>query len=220
MKLRLIVPALLVFVFMTTGFAQAGLIYKKNVKDKARMGKRDDGKAPYSEVEAVKPPSPQQHDLVKVIVREVSNAEAKGSTKIDKETSLDASLKEFVNFHGKDGISSGGLPKISGSASLGMDADASTTKETTFTAVIKAEVVEVLPNGNLIIEAKKVRTINNETETITMTGVIDPDDLDSTGTILSEDVAQMKLSFKGKGSVSDSQRRGILTRVLDFIWPF
>ena len=220
MKLRLTVPVLLVLMLVTTGLAEGGLIYKKNVERKNRVGESEDGKTPYTQVETVKPPSPQLHDLVKIVVYEVADAEAKGSTKIERETSLDASLKEFINFHGREGISRGVMPSIKGSAKLESDSDASTSKETTFTAVIKAEVVEILPNGNLIVEAKKVRTINEETETISLTGVIDPDDLSSAGVIMSEDISNMNLSFKGKGSVSDSQRRGLLSRVLSALWPF
>ena len=196
MKLRLTVPALLVVMLVTTGLAEGGLIYKKNVEQKSRVGESENGKTPYTEVETVKPPSPQLHDLVKIYVREVANAEAKGSTSLERETTLDASLKEFINFHGREGISRGVMPSIKGGATLESESDASTSKETTFTAVIKAEVVEILPNGNLMIEAKKVRTINEETETIALTGVIDPDDLSSAGVVMSEDVANMNLSFK------------------------
>jgi len=87
-------------------------------------------------------------------------------------------------------------------------------------ATIKAEVAEVLPNGNLVIEAIKTRTVNQETEVISLTGVIDPADLDATGTVLSDDIAQLKLSYTGSGAVSDPQKRGILMRILDWFWPF
>jgi len=209
------------FVLALQQTATSGLIFKKN-SQKAKLQARihGEGASPYGTVVVEKPPSPKMHDLVKVIILETTVAEASGKTEIEKETSVSASLKEFINFHGRTGTHRGTLPSLKGSVNFETDNEAKTSKKMKLYATIKAEVVEVLPNGNLVIEAKKNRQINEEKETITLTGVIDPDDLDSTGSITSDDVAQLRVTYTGRGSVSDAQRRGILTRVLDFIWPF
>jgi flagellar L-ring protein precursor FlgH len=213
----LVILALLIPVRTATG----GLIFKKNMeKAQAVAQAKGESTAPYSPVAVKKPPSPKMHDLVKVIVLEHTIAEAEGKTDIEKETTLAASIQEFLNFHGRDVTHRGTYPSISGSAGFEMDNQAKTSKKTKLSATIKAEVVEILPNGNLILEAKKERQINEEKETITLTGVIDPDDLDATGCIISDDVAQLRVAYTGRGSVSDGQKRGLLSKVLTYLWPF
>ncbi len=222
MRSRFILTIVIVATLLMFGkSAVAGLIYKKNVaKNKAVPAKLGEGAAPYASVEINKPPSPKMHDLVKIVIVESSNASVEGKTGINKETSVDASLDKYINFHGVQGISRGVMPEFGGSVEFEMENEAKTSKKSKITAVVKAEVVEVLPNGNLVVEAKKTRKVNDETETITLTGVIDPDDLSLSGMIRSEDVAQLNISYTGRGSVSDSQRRGWLTKVLDMFWPF
>ncbi len=213
----LVILALLIPVRTATG----GLIFKKNMeKAQAVAQAKGESTAPYSPVAVKKPPSPKMHDLVKVIVLEHTIAEAEGKTDIEKGTSLSASIEEFLNFHGRDVNHRGTYPSISGSAAFEMDNEAKTSKKTKLSATIKAEVVEILPNGNLVLEAKKERQINEEKETITLTGVIDPDDLDATGCIISDDVAQLRVAYTGRGSVSDGQKRGLLSKVLTYLWPF
>lgn len=178
------------------------------------------GTTMYGSVPAEKPPAPKVRDLVKVIVLEQSSAVSQGKTEISKDSKLDAALKSYIDFKGGDFNDQGRLPKIGVDAKYESDNEAKTSKMMKITATIKAEVVEILPNGNLVIEAVKIRVVNQETEKITLTGIIDPDDMDATGSVLSDDVAQLCVSYTGKGSVSDSQKRGALGRLLDFFWPF
>ncbi len=214
--------ALVILALLVLGrTAAGGLIFKKKMeKAQAVAQAKGESTAPYSPVAVKKPPSPELHDLVKVIVLEHTIAEAEGKTNIEKETSLAASIKEFLNFHGRDVTHRGTLPSIKGSAELEIDNEAKTSKKTKLSATIKAEVVEILPNGNLVLEAKKERQINEEKEIITLTGVIDPDDLDATGSIISDDVAQLRIAYTGRGSVSDGQKRGLLSKILTYLWPF
>ncbi len=195
-----------------------GSLFRKGLQQTKSTAQK--GATIYSTVPAEKPPSPGLHDLVKVLVLEQTSAVSQGKTEIEKNSQLDMALKAFINFHGQDLNARGRLPKVSLDAKYESDNEAKTSKMIKITATIKAEVVEILPNGNLVIEATKRRIVNQENETITLTGVIDPDDLDATGTVLSDDVARLKIAYTGKGSVSDSQRRGVLGRLLDFIWPF
>jgi flagellar L-ring protein precursor FlgH len=205
-------------VLLQTSVCCGGSLFRKGVQQ--TNGTVCKGTTIYSTVPVEKPPTPKLHDLVKVLVIEQSSAFSKGKTKIEKDSQLDAAMKAFVNFDGRDLNARGKLPGVSLNAKYESDNEASTSKTMKITATIKAEVVEVLPNGNLVIEATKTRVVNQENEMITLTGVIDPDDMDATGSVLSDDVARLKVSYTGTGSVSDSQKRGVLGRVLDFLWPF
>lgn len=208
-------------VLLPVSLCMGGSLFRKG-QEQAAQNPVPGGATIYTTVPAEKPPTPQVHDLVKVVVLEVSSAAANGNTKEEKNTELDASLDTFINWDGST-LNPGGQsqnPQVDLKAKHKTDNKAETKKAMTIKATIKAEVMEVLPNGNLQIEATKTRTVNQETETITLTGVIDPDDISAAGAVFSDDVAQLKLSYTGSGSVSDPQKRGVLTKVLDWIWPF
>jgi len=217
MKISVVAVAMLL---LAGAVCLGGSLFRKGQEQKAQ-NPAPSGATIYTSVPAEKPPSPKLHDLVKVIVLEVSTASANGKTKEEKNTELNASLNKFINWDGStlNGDQSNN-PAVDLKAKHKTDNKAETSKNMIIKATIKAEVVEMLPNGNLVIEAIKTRTVNQETEVMTLTGVIDPDDLDATGTLLSDDIAQLKLAYTGSGTVSDPQKRGILTRILDWLWPF
>jgi flagellar L-ring protein precursor FlgH len=95
-----------------------------------------------------------------------------------------------------------------------------TTRDESMTASITARVVEVTANGNLYIQGMREIKVNNEVQFMTLSGLIRPVDISPDNTILSSYVADAKISYSGRGAVSDKQRPGWLTRVIDFIWPF
>lgn len=211
--------AAVVLVVLPVSPCFGGSLFRKGQEQSAR-NPVPGGATIYTAVPAEKPPAPKVHDLVKVVVPEVSSAAANGNTKTEKNTKLDASLNTFINWDGSTLNPGGENPKVDLDADLKTNHKAETKKAMSIRATIKAEVMEVLPNGNLQIEVTKTRTVNQETETITLAGVIDPDDISAAGSVFSNDVAQLKLSYTGSGSVSDARKRGALTKVLDFIWPF
>jgi len=211
--------AAVVLVVLPVSPCFGGSLFRKGQEQSAR-NPVPGGATIYTAVPAEKPPAPKVHDLVKVVVLEVSSAAANGNTTTEKNMELNASLNTFINWDGSTLNPGGENPKVDLDADLETDNKAETRKAMSIRATIKAEVMEVLPNGNLRIEATKTRTVNEETESITLTGVIDPDDINAAGAVFSDDVAQLKLSYTGSGSVSDAQKRGALTKVLDFIWPF
>lgn len=88
------------------------------------------------------------------------------------------------------------------------------------TASIGAQVVRVLPNGNLVIVGKRVTRVNDETQYIILSGIVRPSDIDNNNHVQSTYLADAKIDYFGHGALSDKQRPGWLSRVLDFVWPF
>ena len=88
------------------------------------------------------------------------------------------------------------------------------------TAQISARVIEVLPNGNLVIKGSRQVRVNNENQYINIQGVIRPEDISSNNIILSTYVEAASIELSGYGVVSDKQRVGWLSRILDWAWPF
>lgn len=87
-------------------------------------------------------------------------------------------------------------------------------------ASIGARVVEVYPNGNLVIFGKQEMKVNNETQYIIVSGVVRPEDIDASNTVQSTSLADAHIEYVGRGVIADKQRTGWGTRLIDMIWPF
>jgi len=88
------------------------------------------------------------------------------------------------------------------------------------TASIGASVVNVLPNGNVVLEGTREMTVNNETQYINVSGIVRPEDIGSDNHVKSTYLADAKISYSGSGVLADKQRPGWLARIFDKIWPF
>ncbi len=111
-------------------------------------------------------------------------------------------------------------PKISASAKNDFKGAGESTQEGSLKGTITAKVVDVQPNGNLLIDSRKEITINNEKQILVLQGIIRPDDIDAKNTISSQMVADAKLYFVGDGIVTEKQSSGWLGRIIDQVWPF
>ncbi len=170
----------------------------------------------------------QKHDLITVIISEETIADVRGATKVDKRTRWEWMLKEFIRLASEGNITESKLlptarstkPGVNMDSRLRNDNTASTQHSTTLESKIQAEVVEILPNGNLVIEAKKAIKINDEEEIMTVKGIVSQGDVDLNNTVRSEKVASVEINFSSKGTVGNNQKRGWLTKIISSIWPF
>jgi flagellar L-ring protein precursor FlgH len=107
-------------------------------------------------------------------------------------------------------------------ATLGMkhDGKGSTDRDGHVKAYISAVVEKVLFNGNLYIIGQREVRVNNETQYITLSGVVRPKDITSSNEVSSTFIADARITYSGTGPVADKQRVGWLGRVLDYVWPF
>jgi flagellar L-ring protein FlgH len=158
------------------------------------------------------------NDIVTVLVQEKASAVSQGSVSSERNSSANSSIKAL-----------GGIPSQLGALQnvLGLDTDRTlegkgeTTRRTVLTATMAARVVEVLPNGNLVIEGEKSVAINSEVQVIQLRGVVRPYDVGVANAISSEQIAQLELRVNGKGVVGDAIRRpNFLYRFLLGLLPF
>ena len=85
----------------------------------------------------------------------------------------------------------------------------------TLQLVIAGHVVQVMPNGVMVIEAVRDFTVGNDRQTVVLRGLVRPGDVAIDNSILSSAVSSMELEIKGKGSVADaSSRPNIVIRTL------
>lgn len=81
-------------------------------------------------------------------------------------------------------------------------------------------VIDVLPNGNLVVEGSRVRCISGERRILRVTGIVRPADLSPVNTVLSEAVANFKIEYLGRGVESKFTNQGWFSRALNHVWPF
>lgn len=92
--------------------------------------------------------------------------------------------------------------------------------ENTVTATIAARVTRVMPGNLLQIEGAREIRVNGETQYMVLTGLIRPMDVDADNTITTNRIADAQIAYYGKGILSDKQKPGWFTRLMDNVWPF
>ncbi len=85
---------------------------------------------------------------------------------------------------------------------------------------MSARIIQVLPNGNLVLRGSQEILVNNEKQYITIQGVVRPVDIGTDNTVLSTYIADARIDYTGEGDLSRKQREGWLSRFIDVVWPF
>ncbi|MBC7772087.1 MAG: flagellar basal body L-ring protein FlgH [Pyrinomonadaceae bacterium] len=177
---------------------------------------------------AVTPPPPktyQKNDLIEIIINESSLQKHQQSLDTKKDYTTKAELSKFPSLHdlielqlrnpenqSKANLELGSNNKFKGSGQY--------ERKDNFTARITATILEVKPNGTLVLEARKSFTSNKEETALVMSGLCRPDDVTLQNTIQSSQLANLSLTVKNEGDVNDASKKGFIPQVLDTIFNF
>jgi flagellar L-ring protein precursor FlgH len=160
----------------------------------------------------------QLYDLVTIVVVDNSSAVSRGVTNTTRKSSAQAAVTSLAGPNSPTGALAN-LAKASNNTQI--QGQGTTSRGTTLSTTVTAEVMHVLPNGNLVIQGQKDISVNSEKQSITVRGIIRPDDLSPTNSIPSDRVARMEILVNGKGVVNDAVKRPfILYRLLLGLLPF
>jgi flagellar L-ring protein precursor FlgH len=159
----------------------------------------------------------QVNDVVTILVSESTQANSAADTNSNRDTSAAVG---FSNLFGAEKKVKELSSAVNGKSSTSFKGAGSTTRETSLNTTVTARVKGVLPNGYLLIEGIRELRLNNENQTIFITGIVRPEDISARNIVPSGAIAQMEVRVQGRGAVSQPIRPGWLYRILNGILPF
>jgi flagellar L-ring protein FlgH len=164
-------------------------------------------------------------DILTVLISETASASKQASTSTDRSSNINAAIPNFFGLENSS-IFTGDPPDVDlnsiVSAEFGneFDGNGSTSRKEYLTASLTTQVIGRYPNGQLKIRGGKEVMVNNEVQIIYLTGIVRPVDITAANTISSDKILNSRISYTGKGVVSDNQEPGWAMRIIDNVWPF
>ncbi len=162
-------------------------------------------------------------DIIRVIVEIQDSANLNNSTKQSRDGSDKLGVPKLF---GKEKTIAKGLSVpdtkslLSTSSSRNHTGSGNISRKESIKTEVAAIVTKVLPNGNLVISGHQEVRVNYELREIKIAGIIRPKDISSTNSINTNQIAEARISYGGRGVVSDVQRPRVGSQVLDVISPF
>lgn len=159
-------------------------------------------------------------DLLTILIRENQDLKNEEKSDLTKASTLNYQLLDFAIK--PDMFRT--LPSIRTNKADTFNGAANYEKSGEFEARLTAMVVDVLPNGNLVVQGRREIRIDTEKKVLEFRGIVRRYDVMRNNTVESELVAEAFVSYAGSGSLSNAtKRRGLaswLYRALDWLWPF
>lgn len=177
---------------------------------------------------AVRMPEPRQfavHDLITIVIRESTESGSDSSLDTNKESKIDGQLSALpeLALNGLLPVRGGALvdpPKVGLNFKNEFKGDGSYTRKDSFTSRVTARIIDVKPNGLLVLEARKNIKSDQESLSIVLTGMCRKDDVAIDNTVLSTAIYDLRLTKQHEGEVRDAATKGIFTQLFDFLFNF
>jgi flagellar L-ring protein precursor FlgH len=161
-------------------------------------------------------------DILTIVVQENNTATKDQNTRTSKESGIDAAIEAFLYSPDASKLltHNGKMPAIKLNAKQNFEGGGRISNAEKITARIAVRVIDVLPNGNLVIEGTRQTSFSGETQDAILRGVVRTEDIAANNTVFSYNVADATIKYISKGTVSDNQRKGWFTRVWEKVTPF
>ena len=158
------------------------------------------------------------HDVVMIVVSESLTASTDGQVKNARASSASSGITSLFGAL----KASNNLQNLLGAkASSGLTAQGQSTTDSSLSTTFGAEVVDVLPNGMLVVQATRQLTFSQQTQLITLRGLVRPEDVSNQNQVLSTAMTDLELEVTGKGIVNDSTyRQNPLVRFIEKLLVF
>jgi flagellar L-ring protein precursor FlgH len=152
-----------------------------------------------TDVRAMRP-----NDLISVVVSESLAAETDGTVKNSRSSNASSQITALMGaLHPGNALQN----LINQSSAAGLNAQGQSATNSSLSTTFGGQVVDVLPNGMLVIEAAREVEFSQQTQTIVLRGLVRPEDISQQNQVLSTAISSLQLEVRGKGIVNDYTRR-------------
>jgi flagellar L-ring protein precursor FlgH len=166
-------------------------------------------------------------DLVTVVVFEKNEISKSSKSETKKESADDAKIESFL-FGTAAGTTSGSqalkhkgaYPAMKFSLSNSFKGEGSVANSDNISATFTVRVIDVLPNGNMIIEGMRRTAYVGETQDVILRGTVRGLDISGQNKVNSNQIADLSLRYLNSGEITDGQRKGWFKRFWDSVSPF
>jgi flagellar L-ring protein precursor FlgH len=166
-----------------------------------------------TDVRAMRP-----HDLISVVVSENLAASTDGTVKNSRASNASSSISAlFGTLHPGNALQN----LVNQTSSSGLNAQGTSATNSSLSTTFGGQVIEVLSNGMLVIEAARQVEFSQQTQTIILRGLVRPEDISQQNQVLSTAISSLELEVRGKGIINDyTHRQNVLVRLLQKVLIF
>ena len=234
-KIFWLIVLLVMTVFVVSAKGQSSSLYQDAPPPPppVRDGSRPNRLSPELAAVALTAVSPPQqrfyavNDLVTIVIRESTEAAAAASLETEKKTNIDGGLEAWPGIRGVDDVWNlisrtplDSNPRVALDFKKKFEGDGDYERKDTFTSRLTARIMDVKPNGTLVLEARKFIRSDKEELDLVVTGVCRSEDITADNTVLSTQIYDLRLLKEHKGEVRSASKKGILTKVLEGLFAF
>jgi flagellar L-ring protein precursor FlgH len=161
-------------------------------------------------------------DILTVTVNITDQANFANETQRDRTTSEDSGITNFIGAATLGAQAQKVLPGrlLTADGTSQYDGKGSIQRQESLQTNVAAVVTQVLPNGNLVVEGKQEIRVNFEMRELIVAGIVRPEDIQSDNTIDSSKIAEARISYGGRGQITDIQQPRYGQQVMDVLLPF
>ncbi|MBL4617527.1 MAG: flagellar basal body L-ring protein FlgH [Robiginitomaculum sp.] len=158
-------------------------------------------------------------DILTVSINISDSANVRNTTERTRTSAEDSDLTNFFGLENKLGSITPGSVTSLGSTSSNKG-DGSVVRSETINLTVAAVVTQVLPNGNMVIAGRQEVRINHEVRDLLISGMVRPEDISSSNVIAHTQIAEARISYGGRGIISDAQNPRAGQELYDILFPF
>lgn len=155
-------------------------------------------------------------DTMTIKISENTTASKKSNNKLDRSSSNSISVSALSGLPGKTTLGTA----LETSTANAFEGKGDASNNNVFTGNLTVTVIDVLPNGNLLVSGEKQVAIGYEQEYVRVSGVVNPSFVDASNSIDSSKVADARIEYKSNGQLSDGMVMGWLGRFFLSVLPF
>lgn len=158
------------------------------------------------------------HDPIAIVVSESLAASTDGTVKNSRASNAASSISSLF---GKLSAGNALNNMLNQASSSGLNAQGESVTNSSLSTIVGGEVVDVLPNGMLVIQAVRQLTFNQQTQLIKLRGLVRPEDVSPQNQVLSTAITSLELEVVGKGIINDyTYRQNPVIRFLEKLMVF